>query len=219
MISRRDGDVRGAGKEQLSSAILQKLFKTMIGLSGETILGAQDNYENGDLRFPTGATIECKGQPIDPNRYQQNFVEVFEVTNNPQHDEGFKRLGDVLRITPDRLAKIPVTFGSTKDLLGRQTRVSLSVLSMHHASYTAYVNYEDAGRFIYLYEQDEIVNLVREAALKGLRRGAGNSNEDTFSVFVPIAKMRWGRLGSDWVYEGVGSEVGKLEVLKSLLAG
>lgn len=219
MISRRDGYLRGAGKEELSIAILQRFFKTMIGLSGETILGARDNYEHGDLRFPTGATIECKGQPIDPNRYKQNFVEVFEVTNNPQHGEGFRRLGDILRIAPDRLAEIPVTVGNTQYLLGRQTRVSLSVLSMHHASYTAYVNYEDGGRFIYLYEKDEIVNQVREAVLKGLRRGAGNSNQDTFSVFVPIAKMRWERSGSDWVYKGVGSEVGQLEVLTSLLAG
>ena len=218
MISRRDGYLRGAGKEELSIEILQRFFKTKIGLSGEAILGAQDNYEHGDLRFPTGTTIECKGQPIDPKRYQRNFVEVFEFTNNPQHGDGFRRLGDVLRITPDRLADVTVTFGSTQNLLGRPTRVSLSVLSMHHASYTAYVNYKDGGRFIYLYEQDEIANLIREAVLKGLRRGAGNSNEDTFSVLIPISRMRWGRTGSDWVYEGVGSEVGQLKVVKGILA-
>jgi len=218
MVSRSEGYRRGVGKEQLSIEILQKFLHSKIGESGEIIQAAEDNYELGDLRFPSGATIECKGQPIDPNTYQYNFVEVFEVTNNPLHSEGFRRLGEVLRVAPDQLADITVTCNGQNFPLGHLSCVSLSVLSIHNATYTAYVNYQQGGRYIYLYQQAEITNHLREATLRGLRRGAGNSNEGTYAVFIPIASMRWARRDSEWIYEGTRSETEQLTILQRQVA-
>jgi hypothetical protein len=214
MVSRNEGYLRGAGKEQLSTGILQEFLRDKIGQSGEVIRTARDNYERGDLRFPSGATIECKGQPIDPTRYKYNFVEVFEITNNPLHSDGFRNLGEVLRIAPDQLSNLTVTYKGVTSQLGHPPCLSLSVLSIHNATFTAYVNYQQGGRYIYLYRQTEITSYLRAATLRGLRRGAGNSNEDTFAVLIPIASMRWVRRGKAWMYGGTGSESEHLRILQ-----
>jgi hypothetical protein len=214
MVSRSEGYLRGAGKEQLSTGILQEFLRDKIGQSGEVIRTARDNYERGDLRFPSGATIECKGQPIDPTRYKYNFVEVFEITNNPLHSDGFRNLGEVLRIAPDQLSNLTVTYKGVTSQLGHPPCLSLSVLSIHNAAFTAYVNYQQGGRYIYLYRQTEITSYLRAATLRGLRRGAGNSNEDTFAVLIPIASMRWVRRGKAWMYGGTGSESEHLRILQ-----
>jgi hypothetical protein len=217
MVSRSEGYLRGAGKEQLSTGILQEFLREKIGQGGEVIRTARDNYERGDLRFPSGATIECKGQPIDPTRYTYNFVEVFEITNNPLHSDGFRNLGEVLRIAPDQLSNITVTCNGVTSQLGRPPCLSLSVLSIHNATFTAYVNYQQGGRYIYLYRQTEITSYLRAATLRGLRRGAGNSNEDTFAVFIPIANMQWVKRDDKWIYGGAGSENEHLRLLQQHL--
>lgn len=214
MVSRSEGYRRGAGKEELSIEILQKFLHSKIGESGNLIQTADENYRLGDLVFPSGVTIECKGQPIDPTKYPNNFVEVFEVTENPLHGEGFRNLGEMLRVTPDKLVDLTVNCNGQISPLGYQPCLSVSVLSVHNAAYTAYVNYQQGGRYIYLYQQAEITKLVRAATLRGLWRGAGNSNEDTYAVFIPIADMRWARSGSAWIYEGAGSETEELRLLK-----
>ena len=54
------------------------------------------------------ATIECKGQPIDPVRYPQNFVEVFEITSNPRHEGGLTRVAEILGVPVDDISEARV---------------------------------------------------------------------------------------------------------------
>jgi hypothetical protein len=202
MISRSDGYRRSAGKEQISIAVLQKFFREKIGNSGEIIVGAEENYRVGDLRFPQGLTIECKGQPIDPERYLQNFVEVFEVTENDRHVGGLSQIAELLDMTIDEIAQTSVRFRGAVSKVGNPPRVSVSITSICAAAYTAYVNSTNGGLHIYLYSRSEIVSHLRAAIRKGFVRGAGKSNEDTFAVFVPLAQMRWTRRNGVWSISG-----------------
>jgi hypothetical protein len=202
MISRSDGYNRSAGKEQISIAVLQEFFRDKIGNSGELIVGAEENYRVGDLRFPQGLTIECKGQPIDPERYPENFVEVFEVTENDRHFGGLGRIAELLGMTIDEIAQTNVRFRGSDTKVGKPTRVSVSITSICTAAYTAYVNSTSGGLHIYLYSRTEIVNHLRAAIRRGFVRGVGNSNEDTFAVFVPISQMRWTKQNGLWNVAG-----------------
>jgi hypothetical protein len=202
MISRRDGYRSSAGKEQISIAVLQEFFRDKIGNSGELIVGAEENYRMGDLRFPQGLTIECKGQPIDPERYPQNFVEVFEVTENDRHVGGLSQIAELLDMTIDEIAQTSVRFQGVESKVGNPPRVSVSITSICAAAYTAYVNSTNGGLHIYLYSHNEIVSHLRVAIRKGFVRGAGKSNEDTFAVFVPLAQMRWTKRNDLWSVSG-----------------
>jgi hypothetical protein len=202
MISRNDGYRKSAGKEQISIAVLREFFRDKIGNSGELIVGAEENYRIGDLRFPQGLTIECKGQPIDPERYPQNFVEVFEITENDRHLGGLSQIAELLDMTIDEIAQTTVRFRGADSKVGNPPRVSVSITSICAAAYTAYVNSTNGGLYIYLYSRDEIVSHLRVAIRKGFVRGAGKSNQDTFAVFVPLAQMRWTKRSGFWSASG-----------------
>lgn len=217
MVSRNEGYRRGAGKEQISIAVLQEFLQVKLGKTGELITGYEDNYRFGDLRFPGGATIECKGQPIDPVRYKQNFVELFEVTRNDLHLGGLQRLAELLRMSVADLERCNVRFRGSTSRVGNLARVSVSVTSIASSAFTAYVNYINGGQHIYLYERTEILRYLSDGVKRGLVRGAGNSNEDTYAVFVPLARMRWSRLNGDWVAAGDQPESTSLSLLVSTL--
>lgn len=203
MVSRNEGYRRGAGKEAVALSILRDFLRETAGTPGTVIEDPDENYLHGDLRFSPTVTIECKGQPIDPDRYRQNFVEVFEVTRNPRHANGFAGLAGLLGMDEPALAAVKVRAGGRTSGLGVLPFVSTSITSIASSAFTAYVNYNDGGRHIYLYARDEIVGHLRRAvAGNGLVRGAGNSNEDTFAVFVPLASMRWTRRNGVWVATG-----------------
>ncbi|MGA1361795.1 MAG: hypothetical protein ACO36A_02610 [Ilumatobacteraceae bacterium] len=198
MVTRNEGYGRGAGKEELALTALRGFLTEKIGNAGDEITGYDDNYRMGDLRFPSGTTVECKGQPIDPARYTQNFVEVFEVTRNDLHMGGLDRAAELLGMSVADLTRTSVRVRGTTGTVGDQPRVSVSISSIATAGFTAYVNYVDGGRHIYVYERDELMGHIRTAARRGFVRGAGNSNEDTFAVFVPLSRMRWSRSGASW---------------------
>lgn len=218
MVTRNEGYGRGAGKEELALAALRGFLKEKIGHHGEEITGYDENYRLGDLSFPSGVTLECKGQPIDPARYPQNFVEVFEVTRNDLHLGGLAHAAELLGMRVDNLMGTQVRTRGAAGTVGNQQRVSVSISSIATAGFTAYVNYLDGGRHIYLYERDELMAHIRAAAGRGFVRGAGNSNEDTFAVFVPLSRMRWSRNGGAWRATGDEPEQESLERLsRSLL--
>ncbi|MEY4364745.1 MAG: hypothetical protein RLZZ305_89 [Actinomycetota bacterium] len=217
MVTRNEGYRRGAGKEQMSLAVLRGFLQEKIGCAGEEISGPDDNYRSGDLVFPSGRTVECKGQPIDPDRYSQNFVEVFEQTSNDRHLGGFARVAELLDITTAELARASVRFRGRSVHVGEPDRVSVSITSIAAASFTAYVNHTDGGKHIYVYERDELMSHIRSGVRKGMVRGAGNSNEDTFAVFVPLARMRWTRRDGKWVPGGEEKEPGSLRRLTACL--
>lgn len=218
MVSRNEGYRRGAGKEAVAISILREFLRETAGNPGTVIDDPDENYLHGDLRFSPAVTLECKGQPIDPDRYPQNFVEVFETTRNPRHSGGFAGVAGLLGLDEAALAAVTVRTGATTSALGVLPFVSTSITSIASSALTAYVNYNDGGRHIYLYRRDEILGHLRRAVVgNGLVRGAGNSNEDTFAVFVPLPSMRWARRNGAWVATGETEERVARGVLADLL--
>ena len=217
MVSRSEGYRRGAGKEQLSIDVLQEFLRDKLGRCGVVIDGQEDNYRHGDLRFPCGTTIECKGQPIDPFRYEQNFVELFESTQSDRHLGGLQRFADLLHLELSDIIHAKVRFRGSIAQVGELKRVSVSITSMESAAFTAYVNYMNGGQHIYIYERDEILSNIRSGLKKGLVRGAGNSNEDTYAVFIPLPRMRWARNKERWAASGSESEIASISRLADAL--
>jgi len=217
VVSRNEGYRRGAGKEQLSIAVLQDFFQDKLGNRGSLITGQEDNYKLGDLRFPRGATIECKGQPIDPVRYKQNFVELFEATRNDLHLGGLQRFADLLHLDISEVSRAKVRFRGSITEVDEPPRVSVSITSMASAAFTAYVNYINGGQHIYIYERNEILGHIRAGFSGGLVRGAGNSNEDTYAVYIPLARMRWSRSREGWAASGSEPESASLSRLADAL--
>jgi hypothetical protein len=208
MVTRRTGYRLSAGKEELALVAAEAFFEQVIGVRVERITDAQENYELGDFRAPSGVTIECKGQPINPSKYNQlNFVEIFEVTENERHRGGLAIVAELLGFDLIDVERIPVRMNGrgTPRLLGRPDFVSVSIKSMTTSGWTIYVN--SKGGHVYLYERDEMMDLLKAAVPTGLARGAGMSNEDTFAVFIPLADRRWSRDPQGlWNWTGSGDE-------------
>src|SRR4051795_7176329 len=93
--------------------------------------------------------------------------------------------------------------------LSDEPRLSVSVHTFVKAALVVYVT---PGRHIYVYRSDDLLALIRLALIREaphgrpMVRGAGNSNADTFAVFVPLADWRWSSSNSSWAYCGRGSE-------------
>src|SRR5579863_8142862 len=108
LVSRNLGYRLAQGKEEPALQCAEKFFQDVVGITLTRITDATDNWQKGDFLAPSGATIECKGQGIDPAKYPQNFVEVFEITNNQKHAGGFEQLAKVLGIDERVLEKVQV---------------------------------------------------------------------------------------------------------------
>lgn len=220
MVSRAEGYRRGAGKESPALAVVQEFFRVVVGVTLEVITDRDENYQLGDLRSPAGVTMECKGQPIDPLKYRQNFIEVFEETHRPEHAGGFRELAALLGMAPERLAELDVVLrDGTRVVLDSLPHVSVSIHSFFNSPLTTYVNYRDGGKWIYVYDRRELTGHIKEAVPKGLRRGMGNSNEDTFAVLIPIAEKRWQRARGHWQWAGAGSAEAAVAHLRAVLNG
>jgi hypothetical protein len=209
MVSRRDGYREGMPKEEAALHVLETFYSHKFGVSLQRISDADENYRLGDFRLPSGRTIECKGQPIDPVRYPSNFVEVFEVTNNARHAGGLARVAALLDIPLVDLERAAVRDipRSRRQPLGHPPRVSVSLTSIAGSHFTAYVNPDDGGRHIYIYRRDELLKHVQTAVMRELLRGAGKSNEDTLAVLIPLSLWRWARTKDQgWQYQGIASE-------------
>ena len=205
-ISRSDGYRRAQGKEGPGLDSLEALMLRTVGVPLRRIEDANENYHRGDFEAPSGETIECKRQPIDPGRYPKNFVEVCEATRNPRHESGYTELASILdldaRPRVDLFWSAPRTSSAYR--LDAEPRLSVSIHTFVSAALVGYVNPE---RHIYLYRSRDLIGAIRQAAASGpMVRGAGNSNADTFAVFVPVADWRWTMRGPNWTYVGPGRE-------------
>lgn len=220
MVSRSEGYLRGAGKEELALAAAKDFFQQIVGVALADITDQNENYELGDLRSPAGITMECKGQEIDPDRYPQNFIEVFETTQADRHAGGFEEVARLLGMSGDDLAQVRVRRRGRPDTpLGRPPFISVSIHSMFNSALTSYVNYLDGGRWIYVYDRAELTGHLKRAVPRGLGRGVGKSNEDTFSVFAPVSDKRWRRTGGQWRWAGVREEGPAIAHLRGVLDG
>lgn len=210
-LTRTEGYRKGAPKEAegLDSAedFLNRLLKIDTGAIAR-IEGADDNYRQGDLRLPNGKTLEVKRQPINPDRYPMNFVEVGELTFNPRHFGGTTSLAHLLNIPSDTLAKTTVkdfrSEGHPSAPFGNPEHLSVSLTSIAGSQATIYVN-PDQGH-LYIYRRDEIIDHVRRSVLNdNLRRGQGNSNDDGLAVLIPLPRWRFSKDKQGlWRFVGVG---------------
>lgn len=195
-------------------------FRTIVGVPLEEITTEDENYERGDLRSEADVTMECKGQEIDPLRYPQNFIEVFEETHNPRHAGGFEEVARLLGMSPDDLSRVRVRpRGRPQVALGRPRFISVSIHSIGNSALTTYVNYVDGGKWVYVYDRAELLRHVKQAAPRGFGRGVGKSNEDTFSVFAPVADKRWQRVNGEWRWAGAGAFDAAITHLRAVLNG
>lgn len=209
VISRAEGYHRSVGKEQLGINLATLFLQNVLKVIATPVTDQELNYTHGDLVTQKHKYLEVKTQPIDPHKYRQNFVEVFEVTQKSLHATGFNRVAELLGISPEELQSVLVTYrnGAT-EILGNLPHVSVSLESLGRSSLIMYVNpYEDPG-YIYVYEKPLFLAQVRDALLRnGLRRGIGNSNADTFAVFIANATQRWQySLAGGWRFIGEGTE-------------
>ena len=208
MITRNEGYRRGAGKERLALNAFKDLANQKV-INIQEIVDADENYRRGDFEAVNGSSIECKGQPINPSRYRQNFVEVCEITNNTLHLRGFGELAGYLDLSDQDLESVQVSNKATgtREIFGRPSCISVSLTPMFGSVLTAYINATEGGRqHIYLYRREEILQHIKTAVRAGVYRGAGNSNQDTIAVFIPISEWRWERKSQVWKYSGTGSE-------------
>jgi hypothetical protein len=220
MVTRGEGYRRSAGKEAIALEVAGLFFGNALDTRVDVITDKDDNYALGDFKTSSGATIECKSQPIDPVKYPLNFVEVFEVTHNDMHLGGLAALAELLDMSVDQLATVPVWMSKQRRSmpLGRPERISVSIRSIAGSAATCYVNPLMGGRHVYVYGRDELMAAITKAVAQGLVRGAGKSNDDTFAVKIPLADRRWSRGDDfDWQWHGIGVETDAIESLQELL--
>ena len=94
--------------------------------------------------------------------------------------------------------------------------MSVSLTSRAGSQVTFYVN-ACSGECIYAYQRDELLGHVRREVCQGISRAKGNSNDDTFSVLVPLPVNCWARRKGRWVFIGEPTQGGVSE-LKQLLS-
>lgn len=202
VITKNESYRLSGGKEQAALSVARRFFSEVVGLEPVVVTDKWENILCGDLRFPSGQYAECKGQPVDPYKYANNFVEVCEATTNPDLIGGMGSLSSLLGIPMDDLSSVPVkNHDGTVSPFGYHPLLHNSLESISHSRVTLYVN-STAGH-VYAYGRNEIIRAVSSAvSSKGMLRGAGNSHEDTFGALTALPVMRWELRGDEWSYFG-----------------
>lgn len=210
MVTRSEGYERSRGKEDPAIAVVLDCVEAVLGLQAKVITEETRNRRHGDIELV--GTAECKGQPIDPDHYDRNFVEVFEDTSamaQARHARGFTRTAQILSLNVSQLAG--ATYMDHRDparprrSVGMLSHVSASMESILGSDMTIYANADPQRTFVYFYTRPFLLAAVRKQVLDGgLRRGMGRSNEDTFGVLVPNSKARWRRTADGWRFCGEG---------------
>lgn len=216
MITRADGYRRSAGKEEKGILVAVNFLSHVLGVNVELISDKHANYSQGDLLTENRKSIEVKTQPINPIKFKYNFVELFEITDKPEHSAGFRRVADILEMTLEKLASVAVRLRNGQiESLTHLANVSVSIESFNRSIFVVYVNPYDANKYIYVYEKSFLKHHITDAVLKkGLVRGAGNSNVDTFAVYVPYPPAIWRHTDvTGWKYAGSEREH---DVMRSL---
>lgn len=209
-VTRNQGYELGRHKEDPALDVVRDCIAQVIGLEARVIDDPARNKRHGDLEMV--GTAECKGQPIDPDRYPHNFVEVFEdltALARDHHRDGLARTATILGISEDQLAKAKYRDHRTPNremkVVGELSHVGASMESIWGSDLTIYANAAPASTFVYFYTKAFLLQAVREAVVADrLQRAMGRSNEDTFAVMVPISPARWQRVEGAWKYVGQG---------------
>jgi hypothetical protein len=214
-ITRTEGYKLGVSKEQGALDVFTDFMSQKLNIDAEFITDKTENWKSGDFKLSNGKYIEVKGQPVDPEKYPVNFIEIGEVTDKPYHANGYKVLEDILKLSsPLSDVKVFDKPKSSYYKLGEPYALSVSIASMGNNTTYAYVN--QTKEIVYLYTAKTLLNLIRESLVKrGIVKGAGKSNEDTLGLFVPNATAIWKKINGEWKFIGSGSETAILEWLET----
>lgn len=221
-VTRSEGYRRSRGKEERTLCVVRSCMREVLGIDPGFIRDPERNRTEGDIDCGS-TTAECKGQPIDPDAYRNNFVEVMEDTTSTRkavHRDGFARTSQILGLDPSRLAACFYTDRrtSSRRRVDALAYVSCSLESIAGSEITIYANSDPKRTFVYFYSREYLIAQIHDAVTRNrMCRGAGNSNQDTFGVFVPNSPARWQQRNGAWGYVGPGSP--PLDRLRHLLQG
>lgn len=210
MVTRDEGYRRSRGKEKGGLEVAQDFLRAVFDLTPDVIHCPHKNRTQGDLQVLL-QTVEVKRQPIDPDKYDKNFVEVFEDTTarrKPHHHDGLARTAAYLGLTIEQLARSQYWDhrGEGKPerrTVGPLSHASASLASIAGSAFTIYVNPSEGMTWVYVYSRRYLLHELKQLVKRGqLRRGMGKSNEDTFACLVPISPARWKRHDGSWRFHG-----------------
>jgi hypothetical protein len=185
----RDPGRQASGRQGLE--IAAEFLRRVTGSEWDEILDAEENYRMGDLRCTDGRSIEVKTQPIDPKKYEGNFVEICELTDgrNLAHHGAFEHLAAVLGLDCEELAAATLVdkrvqgYGpSPRVAFGHPKFVSISIAPLAEHVPFMYVNTQSG--LIAAYPADTLLQSLRRGIQSEIWRGAGGSNADTCGVQV-----------------------------------
>ncbi|MEQ1933167.1 MAG: hypothetical protein ABL962_04725 [Fimbriimonadaceae bacterium] len=217
----------GHGKEEIAINLAQDFLRSVLGVESGFVEDAQLNYECGDLRCGE-KWVEVKGQGINPQKYDQNYVEIFEGPLPSTKHSDFAELAASLKIDEDVLSRVlftPYTMingrkrAVSRECLGQIQPVSISITNFLKTSAVIYANNWIEGlRYLCVYDSTDLFQQCREAILNNLlTRGRGLSNFVTYAVNIPYSDMIWLIEDDVWTYSGHDEALAIAEV-KSLLA-
>ena len=197
-LTRNEGYKRAAGKEQIASAIFLDWAKHY-NFDIEEIKGYESNRTIGDY-YLNGKPVECKSQPI--GKYNQNFIELGEITANPIHSNGWQSLKDML-----------ITNGTSITHMEEYTYFNYALTPATNGAHMIYINRDT--QLIYVYSSQRFIKEVATAVKeKGIQRGLGKSHKDTLSCFIPNATAVFQKINGEWTYKGTTDEQTVLNFLR-----
>jgi hypothetical protein len=205
-LSRREAYALCAGKEVPGLMAAETLLRQVYGTSPDLVTDPDENRTRGDFRMADGRYVEVKSQPICPDVFSSNIVEVCEIVGDSardfeRHGGGFSRLAEWLGTTEDRLSDriVHVARDGSVARFGFHETLHFSLTSMAAADATVFVNPRPPKFWAYVYPREELCSAVRHAARCGLHRGPGRMHDDAFGVYIPVAKhVYWCNHGEPW---------------------
>jgi len=202
-VSRAEGYRRGIGKERAALDVFEDFMQNKLNIQDfRFVTNKDENWKKGDYQLPNGKYIEVKGQPIDPAKYDKNYIELGEITDKLHHAGGFRMLKELLNL-PNLENKIVKNKAlNTRSAIGHPPCFSLSLHSLGNGTAYAYVN--SKLEIIYLYSATHLNNLIVSAINSNmpLLQGAGNANEVGVGILVDLPIAQWEKIDGQWIYKG-----------------
>jgi hypothetical protein len=212
--------IKEAEGVECAQDFLQRLLRLELGAVTQ-ITSHEDNLAYGDLRLPSGATVEVRRHAINPGRYPLNYVQVGELSFNPRYPRGLAELATGLQIGLEELTQVTVRDfrdeAKPVSPLGNPEFFTPLITAILASQVTMYVNPTDG--FIYIYQRSEVVSAIRQSILNNnLRRGSGR-NADGLAVLIPLPALRFRRDKKGlWRFDGPGKAEDHLPELRTLLS-
>jgi hypothetical protein len=200
MITRNQGYRLSKGKEEASQELFTEWANTF-GVNASKIEGYDNNRLKGDYLLDTGGSLELKSQNI--GAYNQNFIEIGEITNNPIHAEGYDKLSEIFApYGIDDLSKVNVSNREkTVVKFGMPEFFNVGFTPVANGANIMYINNNTS--LIYFYTAAKFLHLVADAIQrKGFSRGLGRANMDSIAVFIPNSEISWIKEKGEYVYTG-----------------